>query len=355
MDIERVDPNFRLAQIGQRELAFLDATRVPQGLSGFPFFGDEGVYCRLPQKRLAEMNAGVQGLAWHTAGGMVRFCTDSPVVAVRVELRSAGDMSHMPRSGSSGIDLYAGSGRSRQFVRTAMPGSGQATYEAVLLEAAPEPREITLNLPLYNGVNRLEIGLQPGAALTAAPAFTVPKPVLFYGSSITQGGCASRPGNAYTHIVARRLDAALINYGFSGSARGEPAMADLIAGIDMSVFVLDYDHNAPTVEHLAQTHRPFYEAIRKRRPELPIVLVSRPDFDPRAVESRARREIIRSTFNDAVARGDRQVFMVDGEFLFGQSDRDACTVDGCHPNDLGFLRMADAITPAVQTALQLVR
>jgi lysophospholipase L1-like esterase len=301
------------------------------------------------------MNPGVQGLAWHTAGGMFRFRTESAAVAVRVELLSADDMSHMPRSGSSGVDLYVGPAGGSRFVRAAMPAAGQAAFEALLFEGTPAPREFTLNFPLYNGLKRLEVGVVPEAAMTLPAPFAVPLPVLFYGSSITQGGCASRPGNAYPHIVARRLGAAHVNYGFSGSARGEPAMADLVASLELGALVLDYDHNAPSVEHLEQTHEPFFQAVRARRPELPVVMVSRPDFDTSPDESRARRAVIRRTYNRAVARGDRGVFMVDGEFLFGKTDRDACTVDGCHPNDLGFLRMADGITPAVHNALQLLR
>jgi hypothetical protein len=352
MAIEQIDPNFRLAQIGDRRLAFCDVSQIPQAISGLPFFAAEGVFCRLPRARLPEMNEGVQGLAWHTAGGAFRFRSDSGVVAVRVELRSGEDMSHMPRSGSNGVDLYVGTGSAQQFVGCAMPAYGQTTYEAVLYDAQPGWREFTVNLPLYNGVNRLEIGIAPDTTLAAPSPFAVPRPILFYGSSITQGGCASRPGNAYCSHVARRLQAPQINYGFSGSARGEPAMADLIAGLALSVLVLDYDHNAPTVEHLEQTHEPFFQTIRTRQPRLPVVFVSRPDIDLRLEDGRARHEIIRRTFNRAVGRGDRQVFMVDGELLFGMTDRDACTVDGCHPNDLGFLRMADVITPIVQTALQ---
>jgi lysophospholipase L1-like esterase len=128
-------------------------------------------------------------------------------------------------------------------------------------------------------------------------------------------------------------------------------MALLIARIPMSVFVYDYDHNAPNVKHLADTHAPFFRTIRQARPELPIIMVSRPDFDSNPAEGRVRREIIRTTYEQAKANGDKHVFFVDGETLFGEHDRDACTVDGCHPNDLGFMRMAQTIRPTLAKAL----
>lgn len=352
MSIESIDPNFRLETIDGHELAFLDASLAPFHLTGFPFFAAEGEFCRLPRAELPAMNSGVQGLAWHTAGGMVRFRTDSPVVAVRLELRAPGDMNHMPRSGSSGCDLYLGTGPAKRFRKTAIPGPGVKDYSALLFSGpAGEMRECTLNLPLYNGIRSIRVGLAPAARVDAPAPFAIEQPMLFYGSSITQGGCASRPGNAYTHILARWFDANLVNYGFSGSARGEQDMARLIARIPQSVFVYDYDHNAPSVEHLAATHAAFFATIRAARPELPVVMVGRPDFDGNPAESRARREIIRATYDQARANGDARVFLVDGEALFGTSDRDACTVDGCHPNDLGFMRMAEAVRPALAAAL----
>jgi lysophospholipase L1-like esterase len=352
MPIEAIDPNFRMESIDGHELAFLDVARAPFHLTGFPFFAGEREFCRLPKAEIPAMNSGVQGLAWHTAGGMVRFRSDSPCVAVQAELRAPGSMNHMPRSGSSGVDLYVGQGRAKRFRKTAIPGPGVKEYSALLFTGdAGMMREFTLNFPLYNGVRSLRVGISPKAQMMAPSPFAIEQPILFYGSSITQGGCASRPGNAYAHILARWFDANLVNYGFSGSARAEQEMARLVARIPQSVFVYDYDHNAPNVKHLADTHVPFFRTIRQARPDLPVVMVSRPDFDGNLAESRARREIIRTTYEQAKANGDKQVFFVDGETLFGTADRDACTVDGCHPNDLGFMRMAEAIRPTLAKAL----
>ncbi|MCK5801563.1 MAG: SGNH/GDSL hydrolase family protein [Lentisphaeria bacterium] len=356
MGIETIDRNFLLGTIDGHDYAFHDATANPIVLTGLPFFVVEGELCRLPQAAIPKMNQGVQGLAWHTTGAMVRFRTNSPVIAVRAELRAVSDMNHMPRSGSSGFDIYLGQGTGKVFRKTAIPGPGQKEYASNLFQVdTAEMREFTINFPLYNGVRKLEIGIDPECLIEPPTPFAIEKPILFYGSSITQGGCASRPGNAYTHIIARRLDANLINYGFSGSARGTVEMAELLGTIAMSVLVYDYDHNAPSLDHLQKTHAPFFRTFRTAQPDTPVVFVSRCDFDGDMVASRERRAVIRKTYDNARAAGDTRVLFVDGEILFGESERDACTVDGCHPNDLGFMRMADGITPAVVEAVKMQR
>ncbi|HOJ10389.1 MAG TPA: SGNH/GDSL hydrolase family protein [Clostridiales bacterium] len=391
--IEEIDRNFIVPHSGISKFTYFDVTSGIFEISGFPWIesnrligngshindaqnsrpesneaqsnetqnngaennesGKNESFCRLDIRWLDKLSEGVKYLSWCTAGGVVRFASDSPAIAVKVELTSKGDMSHMPRSGSSGVDLYRGTGKNKIFVRAAMPGSGQDKYEAVFEGFSSELCEWTLNLPLYNGIKKLEIGLLPGTKLEKPSGYTIEKPVVFYGSSITQGGCASRPGNSYTHLICRWLDANMVNLGFSGSGRGEPEMAELISQIDMSAFVMDYDHNAPNLEHLEKTHENFFNIIRKAQPQLPVIFVTKPDFDREPETNRIRRKIIYNTFKNAVDNGDQNVYFVDGETLFGTEDRDACTVDGCHPNDLGFMRMAENIYPTIKKALRV--
>ena len=181
--------------------------------------------------------------------------------------------------------------------------------------------------------------------------YALEKPVLYYGSSITQGGCASRPGNAYQAMISRRLDADFINLGFSGNAKAETVMCEYLASLDASVFVCEYDHNAPNADHLAKTHRPLYETYRAAHPDVPIVFVTKPDFHP-GTEDERRRRIVIDTYEYALSVGDRKVSFVDGAHLFDGPFADSCTVDGCHPNDLGFFRMAQKIGDAVEAALK---
>ena len=145
----------------------------------------------------------------------------------------------------------------------------------------------------------------------------------------------------------------MVNLGFSGNAKGEAEMANLIATLQMSAFVMDYDHNAPDVEHLEKTHETFFNIIRKAQPELPVIFLSKPDFDKNPDINALRREVIYNTYISALNNNDKHVYFVDGQTLFGEKDRDACTVDGCHPNDLGFMRMAEKIYPVLKHAVNI--
>ena len=368
--IEEIDKNFVIQSNGSERFTYFNIASETNEvndiktlfeISGFPWIKlnestnsstNNNSFCRLDVSSLHKLSQGVQHLAWCTSGGVVRFASNSDAIAVKVELTSKDDMSHMPRTGSAGIDLYVGKGKDKKFIKVAMPGSKQGEYEAVFEGINPKHElcEWTLNMPLYNGVKKLEIGLLPEAKLEKPAPYFIEKPIVFYGSSITQGGCASRPGNSYTHIICRWLDANMVNLGFSGNAKGEPEMAELISRIEMSAFVMDYDHNAPSIEHLQNTHESFFKVIRSNHPDLPVIFVSMPDFD-RDAASNLRRGIIHKTYENAVIMGDKNVYFVDGESLFGSKDRDSCTVDGCHPNDLGFMRMAENIYPTVKKAL----
>lgn len=349
--IGEIDKNFIIPSSVSNRLTYFDITSGMFEISGLPWLESNKSFCRLDISWLPKFSEGIQHLSWCTAGVIVRFASDSPVIAVKIELTSKEDMSHMPRSGSSGVDLYMETGKNKRFVRAAMPGSNQSEYEAIFEGFKSEMHEWTLNLPLYNGVKKLEIGLLPEAKLAKPLRYTIEKPIVFYGSSITQGGCASRPGNTYTHIICRWLDANMVNLGFSGNAKGEPEMAELISQLEMSALVMDYDHNAPDAEHLKKTHENFFKIIRNKQPDLPIIIVTKPDFDRDIETNKMRREIIYNTYKNAVDNGDQNVHFVDGETLFGNENRDACTVDGCHPNDLGFMRMAERIYPVIKKAL----
>ncbi|MBO5653197.1 MAG: hypothetical protein J6S44_03180, partial [Clostridia bacterium] len=158
----------------------------------------------------------------------------------------------------------------------------------------------------------------------------------------------------YQSMISRRFDLDFINLGFSGSARGEDIMVDYLTTFEPSVFVCDYDHNAPTVEHLENTHYRLYSRYRAVRPNTPIIFVTKPDFDNNPEENSRRRAVVRATYDRALAEGDKNVRFIDGETLFGDSDRSACTVDGCHPNDIGFWRMAQVIGDAVGEVLGLI-
>ena len=359
MKIEEIDRNFKIATVGDREIVYFNALEAPFRLEGFPWYPQHHRLYRLPARfTLQQVNQGELDLAQHTSGGAVRFRTDARQIAIRARLVFSFDMNHMPRTGSAGFDLFRGTGPEKFHIASAQPSRDQELLEMLLVaDNDAGMQEWMLNLPLYGGVGALEIGVNPGSHLELPSPHAIPKPILFYGSSITQGGCASRPGNAYTSMLCREVDAEQINLGFSGSAREEFPLAEAIADLELSVFVMDYDHNTPNPEHLRKTHEPFFRIIREKQPELPIILMSKCDIwdYKNRKDDEERRSIIRDTYEHALAAGDRNVYFIDGETLFGTTRRSWCTVDTCHPNDLGFFRMFERTLPVLEEALKKYR
>lgn len=351
MRIEEIDRNLQVeTDVKRDDIVWLDVREAPFSIHGLYHPTEAGDFCRMNPAVAEQTNDGVRGLNFHTAGGRIRFATNSPYIAIQTKQPEMPTMAHMTKLGQSGFDLYAGENGAYRYVASFVPPNGVLPGYSAVRDVGAVMRNYTIHMPLYDGVQELYIGLAGGAEIREATPYLHTTPVLYYGSSITQGGCASRPGNAYQAMIARKYDADFINLGFSGSARGETVMAEYLAGIRCSVFVCDYDHNAPTTEHLRATHEPLYRIFRNAQPNTPIVLVSRPDFHDNA-DDRERREIIRATYEKAKAEGDRNVYFVDGETLFEGEWRDSCTVDGTHPNDLGFSRMASVIGETVGTLL----
>ena len=306
----------------------------------------EKFYHRLPKEVFDNCNAGVGGLQTHTAGGRVRFKTDSPFICLKVKYW-LNHMPHMAITGSSGFDLYIQKDGKHKFYKAIMPRiTDQYGFER-MVEGSGEISDYILNFPLYNNVEELYLGFKKGSIVEHGDKYTIDKPIVFYGSSITQGGCASKPSTAYQGFISTRFDADFINLGFSGSAKGETAMAEYIASLDMSAFVYDYDYNSPTNEHYESTHEPFFKIIREKNPDLPIIIVTRPY--PTAP---IRTAIAKKTYENALAAGDKNVVFVDGKTLFEGDAYDCCTVDNAHPTDLGFFRMGKVIGDALEKFLK---
>ncbi len=346
-----IDPNFRLPSTIPDGMRFYEPYDPPFSLWGVAP-NPRGVLCRLPESFLPGCSEGVQRLAYHLAGACVRFSTDADTLSVVWELTETANMPHFAPSGQSGMELFEETDAGTRQIKNLIPamdnGHGCLTMQSTCFPLPGSLRHYVLYLPLYNGLRQLMLGFPADAHVSGGRVPKIAQPIVFYGSSITQGGCVSKAGSAYTTILCRKLDAAGLNLGFAGNGRGEASMAEYIASLSMRVFVLDYDHNAPDAEHLQKTHEPFFRTVRKAHPELPIVLLSKPDFDAHPDMNARRRSIIRATYERAVAEGDRHVVFVDGASLFGSTDRDMCTVDGTHPNDLGFFRMAEALYPVLR-------
>ena len=341
MNIAEIDKNFQ-EQYSLEGLTTYDIEQPPFRLYGLCRAEGERDYKRLPHAVVEAIgNTGYRSLYKNTSGIRLRFKTDSQRIVLTCRLPGFNRHDNMPRTASGCFDLYADG----HYCKVFRPGTDESgTYSSEHKFADREMRDILINFPLYNGVNAVYISLEEGATILPCDDYKLQKPIVYYGSSITQGGCASHPGNCYCAMLSQWLDADYVNLGFSGSAMAEPGMADYIGSLDMHAFVYDYDYNAPTVEHLQKTHEPFFKRFRSYQPNTPVIMVSAANIvDNSEAITRQRREIIRATYENAVAAGDQNVYFIDGGEMYREVGLDYCTVDCVHPNDLGFLYMAKSI------------
>jgi hypothetical protein len=264
-------------------------------------------------------------------------------------------MNHMPATGQCGCDVYLGPPNAQRFCSVTKYNHVETAYEVMLFELARELRNVTVNFPLYQGVEEMWIGLDADARILPPPPYDDPRPVVVYGSSITQGGCASRPGMAYTNILSRMFNRPFVNLGFSGEGRGDAAVAHLMGEIaDAGCYILDYEANAAGEPNIRDTLPIFIRILHDARPDIPIVVVSKPRytrdiFQPKSEHARLERlEFQRRTVDELRAAGLAGLHFIDGGPSQGD-DFDECTVDGVHPNDLGFWQMGQflyaALTP----------
>ena len=223
MKITRYDPNMATRPAPTDGMVWHSPAEAPFRLAGFPWFERDRLYRRLPHKAVPPLPAAVDALAWHTAGGQVAFKTDSRRIAIKVRLHRVNLFDHMTATGLKGFDLYRGlPGRMQYIATTRFPARAMA-YDATLWNAERAKMDVyTLNFPLYAGVKEVWIGLDKKARVVAPPPYASQDPIVIYGTSITQGGCANRPGMAFTNILARRLNRPIVNLGFSGSGRWSP-------------------------------------------------------------------------------------------------------------------------------------
>lgn len=312
----------------------------------YGYFRENGENVRLPKKVARATSDNVFDMYKTSTGGRLRFVSDSPYVAVRAVLSRGERIPVMTHIGTIGFDLYADGEYAGSFVP---PMAGDA-YESIVRFPERKKRNLMIHFPMYANIESLEIGLAKDSVLDSAEDYSIEKPILFYGSSITNGACSSRPGMAYPAQVARMLDANHYNLGFGGSARGEKPMAEYIASLSMSAFVLEYDHNAYDPDYLLATHEPFFKTVREKHPDLPIVMLSAAKVKRDASWQR-RCDIVRQTYENALSAGDKNVYFIDGATPFSEIGSD-CYVDGLHPSDLGYYLMAKAIAGILQPILK---
>ncbi len=322
---------------------------APLKVFGVPFFEEKKTFERVP-KELREKLPGLAFLGRRCPGARIGFRTDAEEFTVRVKLKTLSVDIGMSIYACQAVNVMIGERQNARFAGLVFPKNYSEKCFERTFKKSGEMEEVTLWLLRNEEIESVEVIVDERATVAEPTPYKYGK-ALYYGSSITEGGCCASVLNGYNAILSRWLDLDYINFGFSGNAKGELEMADYICTVDgVTVFIMDYDHNAPTLEHLERTHEPFFKRIREKNPELPILLMSKPDFDytPDGAE---RRSVIERTYKNAIAAGDKNVYYIDGETFFGDTDRHLCTVDTIHPNDLGFYRMAEVIRPTLEKML----
>ncbi|WP_054400943.1 SGNH/GDSL hydrolase family protein [Paenibacillus solani] len=354
----QLDHNMKLDLKGGHELTWYSPLEKPFRVSGFAWFDTERKFRRLPAVPDVPIRPEVDALANCTSGGQICFRTNSRKVSVRVRLTAGSGMYHMPPTGECGVDAYIGGPGEWLYAGTARLQAGQVEYESSLFNVEDRKvRSFLLNMPLYQGVEEIWIGLDPGAEVSAPEPYDSSARVVVYGTSITQGGCASRPGMSYTNILSRRLHLEFINLGFSGNGKGEPELAVLAARIsDPACLVIDYEGNSGGTESYRQTLPQFIETYRQVHPDVPILLISRvshgaESFKPEILEGRLERKKFQmELIRQLTEAGDHRLTFLDGSDLLGP-DPGETTVDGVHPTDLGFKLMADGLEPVLRQVI----
>lgn len=345
-----------ISKVGGIEVEWHDVRSEPFMLHGFYEPLTQPHFRRAPDDVAYAASEGIGKSAKQSTGGRVRFSTDSEYIAIRAKFLDVTRVPHLTLLNSGGFDLYIDGEFGSRFVKEfLMSYDFKDKYEQVLHLDGKEMRSLTINFPIYSIVESLEIGVIPGSRINAPRPYRDIKPVIFYGSSIVHGSAATRPGLTYPAMISREMNLDFRNFGFAALCKGEKVFVDWMATLPMSVFVCDYDHNAPDPEHLRATHYQVYETIRESNPDVPFIMATRINYwtlPHEQEEILERRDIIMESYLKARALGDKNVYFVDGLSFHTAPHQYDMTTDAVHPNDAGYIRMADAMGTIIRHALE---
>ena len=356
MEISRMDARLALSFKTEEDAVYRSVRETPFSIHGVGYDEEMGMFLRLPKEVAMAITPRVFALSQRTSGGRVRFRTDSPYVAIYCVAPAFAPMPHMPLTGSHGFSVYADgafAGKVTPSVDVATEkGREKITFGGTVRFMKDGWKDIEIYMPLYGGVCELAVGLKEGAGLDSPREYKYTKPIVIYGSSITQGACASRPGNDFAMRLSRLLDADVMNLGFSGNGNAEPAMLEYLASLDAAAYVFDYNYYSDSPDRILPKHYDIYATLRASDPTVPILMMDKPSVIFAGEDYNIRSKMIRDTSERAISEGDAHVAMMDAKELFGEDEADACVVDTDHPNDLGFYRMAEAMYPYLKRLLE---
>ena len=333
-----------------KSISFFNVRKPPFSIHGLYEPQTQQQFRRVPAPVAAATSERVALRAAQPSGGRIRFTTDSATLWIKATTHNTTQDFLVSPLLESGLDIYVDTARGPRFVGCTRPDFAEKGAYTFSHPLPAGEKALTLHLPVSGELYDLEIGIEEGATLGAHKPYTYQKPIVFYGSSITQGCAASRPGNTYPAMLSRRFDLDFINLGFHGSCRGEQEIVDYMATLDMCAFVCDFDHNRSSAEKLESAHFNVYQTIRKNHPDIPFYMISRPDFRFNKMDF-DRRAVIMESYLRAWRGGDENVYFIDGSAFFNTPDLLDCTVDGGHPSDVGFAYMANAIGTVLENTL----
>jgi len=330
-------------------------------VDGLPWFeGNGGKFIRLPQSRQTDIENGTDLYVWgnsqYPSTARIRFKTDSTSLHLKIDHGGARlAMYHMASIAVSGIDLYIGEPGSESFWKVSNPKQSTGEYEHVFFDGMDsEMREFTLYLPTYSKLVSLKIGIDAGATITRPTPYEKIKPIVSYGTSITQGACSSRCSNGYVAQLGRRLNCDMVNLGFSGSAHCEPIMAEMLLEIDASIYLIDCVANMDATLMNAR-YETFVNTIRSAKPDVPIVLMTKNHYAKEIVEGpdfyNDQHEALYTTYSNRLAAGDQNIHLFDTGALI-PTGGDHPSADGTHLTDEGFTRIADGLEPVLEQIFQ---
>lgn len=338
-----------------QQLTYYDASRFP--LLGKATQDTGARYERLPDSLKNISRPPLWNLSRNSAGMAIRFRSNSTQIAAKWETLSNNHMNHMTDVGVKGLDLYCLQKNGNwRFVNSARP-TRKETQTTIIANMQPEEREFMIYLPLYDGLVSLSIGVDSLSSIDQ-PVIESPirkKPIVFYGTSILQGGCANRPGMAHTNIISRRLNRECINLGFSGNALLDLEVAKVMAEIEAGIFVLDFAPNA-SVEQMKERMEVFYQIIRSKHPETAIVFIEDPIFTHALFDQVIAREVqnknktLNKIFHTLRNKGDKNIYIIHSDKMLGEDGE--ATVDGIHFTDLGMMRYADLVCPILEKLIK---
>ena len=330
--------------------------------SQFPLIGKitedtETRYERLPAYLKSITRPRVWQLGKNTSGLAIRFRSNTTFVSAKWILLEDVSMNHMTDTGIKGLDLYAWNGEKWQFVKSGSPYAKE-NQSVIISNMVPKEREYLLYLPLYDGITELFIGIDSTAYIDS-PSLAYPiteKPVICYGTSITQGGCASRAGMSYTNILERLLNREVINLGFTSNGQLDYEIAELMSSrTDAGLFVVDVVPNM-TLETIKGKIATFTEILRRQNNQIPILFVESTMFTHSAFDQHIDKAVtdlnkaLEEEFDKLIQNGYEKIFYLSSEKLIG--DDYEATVDGVHLTDFGFIRMAKQLQKEIIKIMQ---